>query len=44
MKTNIGQNIRSLRLKRHISQEELAETTGVNCTGYKQMGNWKGKS
>lgn len=29
MKTNIGQNIRSLRLKRHISQEELAETTGV---------------
>lgn len=27
MKINIGQNIRSLRLKRHVSQEELAETT-----------------
>lgn len=29
MKINIGQNIRSLRLKRHVSQEELAETIGV---------------
>lgn len=29
MKINTGQNIRSLRLKRHVSQEELAETIGV---------------
>ena len=29
MKTQIGQNIRSLRCKRQVSQEDLAETIGV---------------
>lgn len=29
MKIQIGQNIRSLRRKRQVSQEDLAETMGV---------------
>ena len=41
MRLQIGQNIRSLRHKRHVSQEDLAETMGVTIQAISKWENGK---